>query len=128
MTLPFDTNEVEEYPQRCIPKENSMRLKDILHGDCSIEIPGYDKPVKASTDDAIRRGFDALISQFEKAEKRGVRKAGIAEKKDNAKPLSHHQNIRQKWLNELARDMETFNMSTTGSSELDKAIRERKST
>jgi len=70
-------------------------------------------------DNLFLRGASALFAKInhiaEKAEKK--------ETEVDSPTLSHRQTIRQQWLEELADDMEQFNMDSTGSEKLDDSIR-----
>lgn len=76
-------------------------------------------------DSDIARGFEALFNTLESSHQREVQKKDAAETKANQPTLSHHQHIRQQFLDEIADDMEQFGMESTGSPALDKVIRER---
>ena len=84
---------------------------------------GFFNALKSSdTDAAVARGFDAVLADKDTAEAR--EKQRVQKEVDRANQPVGMKPARQKWLAEIARDMETFNMDTTGCPELDKAIEE----
>jgi len=76
-------------------------------------------------DSDIARGFEALFNTLESSHQRDKQKQKIAEAKANQPVLSHHQHMRQQFLDEITDAMEQFGMESTGSPALDKILRER---
>ena len=76
-------------------------------------------------DNAIAKGFDILFDKLEVTHTRKIKRTLADALKRECLSRHTRRARRHDWLCRLAEQMKQFNMSTTGCSELDKAISKR---